>query len=140
MAVRVDQLLPGNRILVKLKRSFRISEQGTNPVAVASHRSRGTITEFTGVILRQFVYQGQRAMEVNWIDRKNHKHGKAVIPYVAIHHIWRYGGQKTSPVKNRTPTEDRTVASDTITWPYTANQMPPLDVYSEQIDLRWAIT
>tara|TARA_R110002110_G_scaffold181380_9_gene387646 strand:- start:126 stop:473 length:348 start_codon:yes stop_codon:yes gene_type:complete len=114
--------------------------QGTNPTALAKRYSRGSVSEFTGTILKHLNYQGDPAMEVNWVHVNNKSHGKAIIPYVSIQNIWRYGGEKSSPIKNRTPTEDRTVVSTADTWPYTAEQFPPMDIYREKIVLRWAVS
>jgi len=139
MAVRVDQLMPGDKILVKLKKTFRISTQGTNPISAAKQHSKGVVAEFIATVMEQGTYEGKPSMRVMWMHRINqNNHGEAMIPYQAIQHLWRYNGAKTSPVRDRTPTEDRTVPSTTDTWPYAASQFPAMDIYNEKIDLRWA--
>ncbi len=137
--MKIKDLKAGDRVYLTINRNFAPVEVrlGSEVVFETGQgwqaRVGRSFTQCNGVINKHTTLRNEPALELQFtslIDSNNT--GVARIAYFTIKGLWLYQGETN--IATVVPKE---VSDKRNEWPYTAYQLPPVNIYRKKIQLVW---
>jgi hypothetical protein len=137
--MNIRDLKAGDRVYMTINKLFAPVEKlrGKNliyeTVAAWTSGPRKSFTQCKGTVMRHVELDGFPALEVQFISLIDPSNtGMAQISYHTLVSLWLYEGET-----NIDTVVPKKISDERNEWPYTAYQLPPVNIYRKKIKLVW---